>query len=248
MRKLIIITCSIISLLFAYQCCLLEAVQGTGFVREKEGIRKIIERNKLQHEGHALARKGFYEEALKKYELAMDPSLLNNEGDKDISLCGIRDIYKRQGRFDEALSLNEKSILPMNPEKDEYINASLELKAAIKARNTKDNKPIYDYMGYIKTKYADAFPPNGYWQGFSSYLINDFIHLYDYIHDYDSGIAFMDQIIKYHTTHPNKNHRSANAKHVREYTRVKEAWRLDKETGQHDHLQDVIRTSNIISW
>jgi len=40
----------------------------------------------------------------------------------------------------------------------------------------------------------------------------------------------------------------ATAKHVREYTRVKEAWELDKKTGQHGHLQEVIRTSDVISW
>lgn len=68
------------------------------------------------------------------------------------------------------------------------------------------------------------------------------------MHDYDAGIAFMDDIIKYHMNHKDPNHRSAHKKDVAEYTRVKQAWELDKQTGKHGHLQDVIRTSDVISW
>ena len=82
----------------------------------------------------------------------------------------------------------------------------------------------------------------------SDIFINDFIHLYDYMHDYDSGIAFVNEVIKYHTNHSDKAHRLANAKHVKEYIRVKQAWELDKSTGQHGHLKEVIRTSDVISW
>lgn len=212
-----------------------------------ERMRKIIKRNELQHEGYMLAKYGKYEEALEKYKLAMDVSLLNEDNDKAYSLWPMINIYEKQGKFDDALQLHEKYLLPINPNKDTYIDKRLELVALIKARDTKNNKPIYDFVDYIKTKYGDYIPPKGYAITYES-KINDLIHLYDYLHDYDSGIAFMDEIIDYHTKHPDKNHRSAHAKDVAEYTRVKQAWELDKQTGQHGHLQEVIKTSDVISW
>ena len=242
--RLIYVVITII--LLEHQCYSAEKQKNLTPFSGNEGMRRIIKRNEFQHEGYNLAKQGRYDEALIKYKLAMDPSLLNTEMDKDVALCAIRNIYKYQGKFDEALDLNEKYIVPLNSEKDSYVNASLELRALIKARNTKDNKPIYDYINYIKTKYEKYLPPKGYAIPYDI-EIDKLIHLYDYLHDYDAGIVFVNTIIKYHTQ-KDKNHRLAHAKDVREYTRVKQAWELDKKTGQHGHLQEVMRTSDVISW
>lgn len=214
---------------------------------DKEWMHKIVKRHEFEEEGWALVDRGLLNEAILKFRAATDPSLLNNEGDKVFALWAISDIYRYQGKLNEALELHEKYILPLNPSKDEYIEKRLELIALIRARETKSNKPIYDYINYLKTKYEKYLPPKGYATPYSS-KIEDLIHLYDYMHDYDSGVAFIDEIIKYHTNHPNKSHRSAHAKDVAEYARVKQAWELDKKTGKHGHLQDVIKTSDFISW
>lgn len=218
---------------------------------------KIIERHKLQNEGEALAKRGEYDAALKKYQAAMNPALLNYDYEKGVAESATSTIYKRQGKLEEALRVVDFQLSTLKNEKsfpdgingyERAYNKHLEILALIKVRDTNSTKPIYDYIMYIKSKYAEYFPPRGYVVGFSDSRIDDLIHLYDYLHDYDAGIAFLNEIIKYHTQHLDKNHRSANAKHVKEYTRVKEAWELDKKTGQHGHLQEVIRTSDVISW
>jgi len=212
-----------------------------------ERTRKIIKRHNLENEAWSLAKQHLFEEAIIKFRAAIDPSLINEEGEKAFALCAIRNIYVREGKLNDALELHEKYILPLNSKKDSYIDADLELRALIKARNIKNNKPIYDHISYIKTKYEKYIPPKGYTVPYDI-EIDKLIHLYDYMHDYDAGIAFLDEVIKYHTQHRDKKHRSAHTKDVREYARVKEAWELDKKTGQYGHLKEVIRTSDVISW
>lgn len=207
--------------------------------------QKIIRRHQFESRGLKLAKQGLYEEALSQYRAAQDATLLNYDYEKPIE--PVKKIYIRQGKFEQALEIVD-NLSKTQKNNDWLLLSHLEIQALIKARDTKNNKPIYDYINYVKTKYPKYFPPNGYFTGMSDIYINDFIHLYDYMHDYDSGIKFMDEVINYHISHPNKNHQSAHKKDVAEYARVKRAWKLDKETGQHGHLQDVIRTSNIISW
>ncbi len=222
-------------------CNASEDKSGLSVFPDDEIMQKIMKRCELEHQGHALAEQGRYQEALQKYRLAMDPSLINYDGDGSVSLCCIRNIYKYQGKYQDALELNEKEILPLNPNKDEYVEASMELRALIKSSDTKDFKPIYDYITYLKEKdFKRQFGPDAH--------VATLIFLYNYMRDYESGVTYMDELIKYHTQHPDANHRSAHAKDVREYQRVKEAWELDKKTGKHGHLQGVIRTSDIIGW
>lgn len=229
--------------------------------KRDEATKKIVLRNMLLDEGYYLAKQKLYEEALLKFKASMDPALLNYDYDKGGGEVGIRNVYIRQGKFEQALQMIEDELksLPAHARItnddtfagiDELTRQRLELFALIKARDTKDTKPIYEYIDYVKvtSKYSKLMPPRGYFVGMSDWLIDDLVHLYDYMHDYDSGIALMDEIIKYHSQHPDPAHRSAQAKHVKEYERVKKAWELDKSTGQHGHLQEVIRTSDFISW
>ena len=210
--------------------------------------RKIFERNKLTEEGYGLARLGFYEEAIAKFRLAADPTLIVQDHERAVPIGSIVEAYQREGKFEEALKEQEWFILRRKMPSDRALEKRIELRALARARDTKNNKPIYEYIGYMKEKYPKFFPPNGYFVGMSDIYINDFIHLYDYLHDYDAGSIFMNEVIGYHANHSDKAHRSAHAKDVREYTRVKHAWELDKSTGQHGHLKEVIRTSDFISW
>jgi len=219
--------------------------------------QKIIKRHKFEDAGWVLAKQGLYEEAIVKFKAATDPAILNYDYEKNMAEGCIVNSYKRQGKFEEALCIvNEriKNLKEVSHSANEIVgyeifnNERLELLALIEARDTKNNKPVYDHTNSIRTKYAKFLPPNGYMTGFSSSRIDDLIHLYDYMHDYDSGTALMDEIIKYHTQHKDKNHRSAHAKDVAEYIRVRQAWELDKKTGKHGHLQEVIKTSDVISW
>lgn len=266
MKYFKVLTCSITPILFIISTLFTGNVFSETTVRdsifaiaerEKQGSAisvpiaertpKLVKRTKLEHAGYYLAKRGLYDQALEKYKQAMDPSLIVYKGDAAYALCGIGDIFKYQGKLNDALELTEKYILPRNPEKEEYIERRLELIAMIEARDNNSKKPVYDYINYLKVKYKKFLPPEGYAVPYSS-KIDDIIYLYDYLHDYDSGIEFLNVIIKYHTEHKNPNHRSANKRYVQDYERVKRAWQLDKETGKHGHLQDVIRTSDVIGW
>ncbi len=245
MKKFIFLIVIVLTLTVNSYCDdkkLSKSINQTTFPVDKN-TQNIFRQHEIENEGYVLAKQGLYEEALSKYTQSMDPSDFGEQWDKGMGNAYIKVIYQRQGKFEQALQILNKY------PKNEYVARDRsELSVLIKARGIKNNKPIYDYISYLKTKYSKYIPPNGYAVGETDMLIDRLIHLYDYMHDYDSGIAFMDEIIKYHTQHPDKNHRSANAKHVKEYTRVKQAWELDKKTGQHGHLQDVIRTSDVISW
>lgn len=212
-----------------------------------EWAKKQARRNGYEREGDRLGKQGQYEAAIAKFTLAADSSLIVQEHEKGLAIGSIVRCYQRQGKFDEALEAY-RWFIEQNKINDAAIEGQKELLALIKARDTKSNKPINDYINYVKNKYPQYFPPNGYFTGMSGIFISNFIHLYDYLHDYDAGIAFMDEVIKFHTQHKDRNHRSAHAKDVQEYTRVKQAWELDKKSGQHGHLQEVIRTSDVISW
>lgn len=217
-------------------------------LQNDDWTNKIFRRNELEREGSLLAERGLYNEAIVRFRMAADASLIAQEHEKAVPIGYIVRAYERQGKFEDALKENEWFIVRHKNPADSAIEEKSKLLALIKARDTKNTKPIYDYINYLKTKYAKYFPPNGYMTGTSDILIDKLIHLYDYLHDYDSGIALMDEVIKYHTNHKDPNHRSAHAKDVIEYTRVKQAWELDKKTGQHGHLQEVIKTSDVIGW
>ncbi len=65
--------------------------------------RKIIKRTQIEKEAWELEKQGLYEQAIKKYQEALDPSLLNYEYDKGMALGGICRIHIKQGKFELAL-------------------------------------------------------------------------------------------------------------------------------------------------
>jgi hypothetical protein len=210
--------------------------------------KKSVLRYKILHEGDFFAAQGNYEKALSKFNEAMRSEYLNKESDKSAAQMRIVWAHKRQGKFNLALKEHSEWLYNKHPNHELTIDEHLELVALVKAFETGNSTFLYEYISYLKNIYMKQLPPNGYATGFSNIIINRIIHLYDYLNNYDAGITFVDDIIKYHTQHPDRNHRSAHAKDVKEYARVKQAWELDKKTGQHSHLQDVIRTSDVISW
>jgi len=210
-----------------------------------EAMAKIIKRNSLESEGWELAKQGFYDQALVKYKAAQNPALLNYDYEKPE--LPIILIYIRQEKYEEALAIVSED-LKHRPDNTELNRQYKEIASLINARDSKTHKPIYEYILWLRQTYSKYFPPEGYGVGMTDWFVEDLIHLYDFMRDYNSGIALMDEMIKYHTQHTDPAHRSAHVKDAKEYQRVKEAWELDKKTGKHGHLQEVIRTSDIIGW
>ena len=215
-----------------------EQAKLTPFSGDEE-TRRILKRCDIERNGYNLAKQGLYEEAIVKYQQAIEPSLLNHEYDKDTALWSIRDIHERQGKLDLALKEHDW-FLKANPTKDQYLDKDLELRALIKARDTKSNQPIYDHIKYLRNKYKKYIPPQSQGDsGFHTTPIDSIIHLYDWMGDADGGIKFMEEIISSKTLYSNER---------KEYERVKAAFEEDKRTGEKGHLAKVIATSDIIGW
>lgn len=131
-----------------------------------EWARKQTQRNRYERDGYLLARQGQYEAAIVKFTMAADSTLIVQEHEKGIAISSVARCYQRQGKFDEALKAYQW-FLEQNKVNNAAIEGQKELLALIKARDTKNNKPIYDYINYIKNKYPQYFTPNGYFTGMS---------------------------------------------------------------------------------
>lgn len=222
---------------------------------DNDRTRKIIIRTDLEREADRFAKQGLYEQALLKYQQALDPSLLNYDYDKGVALGSIRDIHERQGKYELALKeqqwfidgynkspfANDKSGRYMNT----VVDKKLELEALIKARETHTNKPVYDHIAFLRKKYSGQLPPKDF-NGYGPSVTNDIIHLYDYMKDSDGAISFLNGILDYLEKHSNGG--NADKMRIADYKEAKSAFEEDKRTGQKGHLQKAIENSDHIGW
>lgn len=196
---------------------------------DDEGTRKILRRVALRDEGRALERKGLFEEAIAKYKEAMHPSLLNRESDAFVSKGALIDVYAKIRKYELALELAEER-LRWKPESPHFQDSQRELEALIKARDTGSNEPIYEHIAYLRKKWKKFLPP----KTSDSIQASTIIRLYDYIGDYDAGIAFVDGALAYIESYDRKKFgglRSFNSAH-KAYLKVKEAFERDKAEGR----------------
>lgn len=230
--------------------------QGLTPFPNNESTRRIIKRTDSIREGDRLASSGLYDEAIIKFKESMAPSLLNDPNDEGGGRYGVMKVHIRQKKFEEALKeyqwfIDSYEKGPFAKDKSgRYLNTvidrKLELEALIQARDTGTTKPVYDHIAYLKNKYkkdltGDGFASGGYATG----IIADITHLYDYLGDAESGIAFMNETLGYLKKHRlSPSFRFA----IAEYELVKQAFEEDKRTGTKGHLQKVIETSSYIGW
>ena len=254
MKKMIAFIIVSTTLIFAYSCFSESNDSASAPQRHKKispfesnDMKKIFLQNKILHEGDYLARQGKYDEAIAKFNEAMNPECLNNERDKAAPQSRIITAHIRQGKFQLALKEHNEWRYDKFSKYESIADEHLELLALIKTMETKDNKPVEEHINYLKHKFAKQLPPDGYVSSFSGIIIDDLIYLYDYIHDYDAGIVFMKETIDY-LIKAGYSQSGGGKKTINEYTKVKQAWEIDKKIGQHGHLQEVIKTSDIISW
>lgn len=204
-----------------------------------EATKKIFMRNDLERQGWWLAEHMKYEEALEKYQQALNPELLNEKSEGSTARGAIINIYKRMGNFEEALKKHLERKGPEDNSDWPGIDKELELEALIKARDSGSSKPVYDHIEYLKEKYKKYIPPPGDDSGYHGVPIETIIHLYDYLDDAQGGISFMNYVL---------SSKKISAPERHEYERVKAAFEEDKHTGRKGHLQKVIETSDYIGW
>lgn len=156
----------------------------------------IWEQGQIENEGYRLAEAEAYDAAIAKYHEALAPQFILQERDKCHPLAGIMNVHRLQGKFDEAFQ-ESQWFLKINPNKEEYKDNQLELKALADAQSEKSNQPVFVYIQYLRDKYKNLFPPIKYDGNYVPILASKIIFCYGWIGDADGGIAFIDQILKY---------------------------------------------------
>ncbi|OPZ23705.1 MAG: hypothetical protein BWZ03_00414 [bacterium ADurb.BinA186] len=186
---------------------------------------KRAERAKLYHEARRLIKQGFFEDALRKYQEALDPRLVDVEDDKVHPLFGIMDVHQLQGKYD--LCLEEVDwFIKLAPWKDEYQQKKQELEALILARNTNSFHPVYDHIKKVSEKYYRSIPPSRV-DTYGEILFGNFAYLYDIIGDFDAGIALCDNFAKHATQKPRIQS---------QYLAIRRAFEEDKKDGRKSYI------------
>lgn len=220
----------------------------------------------LEREARSLIQRQQLDEAVLKYKEALHPVLIRNEADRSGALWGILQIHQWQGKFELALE-ELQWFLKARPDKDYYIDKKFELEALIKARDTGSNQPVYEFIEYMKKKWASLLPPKGS-NTYTDSVLSPILQLYEYMGDYDSGMAYVDEILdyEYNRTKIKKVFTSAEAdqrmqdlqqrrergwqdyKAIRDWLRIREGFEQDKREGTKGRALRAILDSDIIPW
>lgn len=200
---------------------------NTALLPNNERTKKIVEQERLLEEGRHLTEQGYYDEAIIKYHEAMSPELLLHDYDIESPIFLMSKAQKLQGKYEEALrNINEVLKKHPNVQEGNWHEQQLELEALIKARDTKSNQPIYDYIGYLRGKYKNQLPPKSC-RGMCDTIASTIIRLYDHIADFDGGIAFAESFLKfYKKIGPGNPYQPANP-----YFQIKQAFEQEKKEG-----------------
>lgn len=168
----------------------------SGQALEPDGhLRKIYAQFDLIRAGNQLMDQGLLDEAILKYEEAMEPEYLNYEYDKASPLGHICSVLKFQHKYEESLK-RWQWFIDFNPKGDGWVPQKRELEALLEAQKTGNTTKLYEHIKYLREKHQKWMPPKGYHTstaGVSSVIIQ----LYDHIGDQDAGIAFCDEMIEF---------------------------------------------------
>ena len=192
-----------------------------------EGIRKVFARTSIEKQARLLEKQGLYDEAIVKYKEALNPSLINQTYEGSTAHGGIMDVYIKQGKFEEALKELQWFITTnYNPAAKPWLDQQIEIEALIKARGTHSNKPVYEYIQYLKEKYKKSLPP----KKVDVIIATLIIRLYDTIGDYDAGIVFVDGFLNYYAKKAHVKPEKIGPKNP--YLQIKQAFLQDKAEGR----------------
>jgi tetratricopeptide (TPR) repeat protein len=200
-------------------------------------LRKMVKRSELIHEARRLAVKGSHEEAIAKYQEALNPNLIDKERDKTHALWGIMRVHQQQGKYELALKEMEW-FLKIAPSKEEYIHKKMELEALIKSRDISSQQSIYDFIEFLNNKYRMILPPHDL-SPYSLGILSTEIQLYDLIGDHDAGIALVESFRKKASKRP---------KIQQEYLRLRQAFEEDKIKGTKGRATQVLMQSDYFTW
>lgn len=190
---------------------------------------KAFRQDKLEKEGEAFLKQGLYDEALQKFKQADDPSLKMKGFQDSYAKMQIREAYYLKGEYEKALEVLTP-LVQMNPTQWNWQDEKTELEAVVKIRDTKSPKAVCQFIEYMKTKYKDILPPQKHDINITTTVASAIIRGYDQIGDYDGGIDFMDEILKYWEKKSGQDlHRPGNKN---QYFLIRQAFEQDKKEGK----------------
>jgi hypothetical protein len=193
-------------LILSYIFMPLVSVHASNYI--ESNFPELYARHQIEEMGDRLVEEGRYEEALAKYQEALDPKYIKNEDDKGSPIGRITRVLILLERYDEALQewqwyLNQSE--KNAARRDETNNGEAELKAqeikALKEYKKNGNpKWVYDYLAIYKQKKYKSFPPSFEW-GSGPTETSTALRLYDTIGDHDAGILLIDEVLSFLKKH-----------------------------------------------
>ena len=160
----------------------------TKLASSDEDLRKIFTQGKIINEGQNYLRSLLFENALAKYEEALQPNILESNRSAAYPLGLKIACLWYQGRYEEALKANrwyfEKKLV-----KNVMIDDEKKLKAVVEWKNSENKQTVYEYIKYVQKKYTHWLPPKKLVPTSAS-IFSNLAEIYDLIGDYEGGISW----------------------------------------------------------
>lgn len=208
------------------------------------GSKTAYDQYQLEQEGKHLAENGYYDEAIVKFQEALDPKYAKYDFQKSLAIGSIVTILTWQEKYDEAIERSkwfmEKKVTIYALEQEAFIQALKEHKKS----NSK--QVIYNFISRLKKDHEKELPPQGYEQINGVSTIANIIRLYDTIGDQDAGIKFIDEILAYFRT--GKAGDPKPGKVDAEYIKIREAFEKDKAEGTRGRATKALIHSDYFPW
>lgn len=196
-------------------------------------VNNVFSRNAIQDEARRLAVNGNYQEALLKYQEAIQPQYINREYQKATAMGAMIKIHLWLQDYDAAL--HKLSWFFANSATGKPTESALEKKDEINALKAYqlNNQPgmIKAYIMRFVVKHQNEMPPVKYVSG-SATLISTVLRLYNTIGDHDAGIEFIDICREYFKQQDIQRYGEYRPGHNDgEYMKVREGFERDKSEG-----------------
>lgn len=157
-----------------------------------DDMKQIGAQHSLEEEGWDLKYAGKYDEALAKYQAALELDEKQPPHLRGRVIFSVADVLQRQGKYQEALDKLKNN--PYRNPKHEYGNDHIaELEALVEYQKTGDPKAVYEYIRGYQEKYRKGIPPSG----FGTTYVETILRLYDTIGDQTAGIVLTDECLDF---------------------------------------------------
>ena len=212
------------------------------FAQTDDRFARIYKQQILIQDGSALARQGQFDDAIIKFKRALQPDMLLHDYSDDVPVFLIARTLKLQRKYEEALKLLVP-ILNKYPDKESnWVDERKEIEALMVLRDTGSSKDIYAHINFLKQKNRKWLPPNPPTPTII-FVETTIFRLYDEIGDFDAGINFAEEFLKYQKSRGIDPYQPIN-----HYFQMKRAFEQDKREGRKGATMQLILRSKHFTW